>query len=81
MRTFTPRWSDYPTDPTDHFVSGIYKSEALLAEAFANGHAEEVTRLYRHADITIRLSAAWAARVQPLHQRYAHDDQDWNDRQ
>ena len=24
MRTFTPRWSDYPTDPTDHFVSGIY---------------------------------------------------------
>ena len=24
MRTFTPRWSDYPTDPTDHFVSGIH---------------------------------------------------------
>ena len=61
--------------------AGIKESEALLAEAFANGHAEEVTRLYRHADITMRLSAAWAPRVQPLHQRYAHDDQDWNDRQ
>ena len=24
MRTFTPRWSNYPTDPTDHFVSGIH---------------------------------------------------------
>ena len=25
MRTFTPRWSDYPTDSTDHFVSGIHR--------------------------------------------------------
>ena len=26
MRTFTPRWSDYPTDSTDHFVSGIHSA-------------------------------------------------------
>ena len=36
MRTFTPRWSDYPTDPTDHFVSGIhnfgYTAEGIYGE-------------------------------------------------
>ena len=40
MRTFTPRWSDYPTDPTDHFVSGIHTLAQALKPIYQADNVE-----------------------------------------